>query len=100
MITTIELKKLQKLARLEFTEAEMNAFTGKLNNIIKMIGAIKEVDCAGIEPLRSVSDAHQRLRTDEVSSGDISDQIFSNIPNKEAEIAREIKCFIVPKVVE
>ena len=43
---------------------------------------------------------YQRTREDEVTAGDIADQLFANVPAKNAEFAKEVKCFIVPKMVE
>jgi aspartyl-tRNA(Asn)/glutamyl-tRNA(Gln) amidotransferase subunit C len=43
---------------------------------------------------------YQRTREDEVNVGNISNQLFANVPAKNAEFAKEVKCFIVPKMVE
>ena len=100
MITEEELKKLQKLAKLSFSTEELDSFTKKLNNVMTMIDSLAEANCENIEPLRSVSDMYQRTREDEVTVGDIADQLFANVPAKNAEFAKEVKCFIVPKMVE
>lgn len=100
MITRKDFAKLQKLSKLGFSEREIPAIMDKLNSVMTMIDEIKKVDCSDAEPLRSVCDMNQRLRADEVTVEDISDQLFSNIPSTGAELAREIKCFAVPKVVE
>jgi len=100
MITEEELKKLQKLAKLSFSKDELDNFAKKLNSIMAMIDSLVEVNCENIEPLRSVSDMYQRTREDEVNVGNISNQLFANVPAKNAEFAKEVKCFIVPKMVE
>ena len=100
MISNEELKKLQKLAKLEFSDNELEDFSHKLANVVGMIDKLREVDCEGVEPLRSVCDMHQRMREDKVEISDISDDLFKNIPEKGAEIAKEVKCFVVPKVIE
>ena len=100
MITKEDFSKLQKLSKLSFTEEEIPALVDKLNNVIAMIDEIEEVDCSNTLPLRSVCEMNQRLRADEVTVGNISDQLFSNIPPSGADFAKEIKCFVVPKVVE
>jgi len=43
---------------------------------------------------------NQRTRKDEVNIGNISEQLFAGVPQKSAELAKEVKCFIVPKMVE
>ena len=100
MITEKELKKLQKLSKLSFSKGERNNFVKKLNSVMAMIDSLVEVNCENIEPLRSVSDMYQRTREDEVNVGNISNQLFANVPAKNAEFAKEVKCFIVPKMVE
>lgn len=100
MITEEELKKLQKLSKLSFSKDELNKFAKKLNNVMAMIDSLVEVNCENIEPLRSVSDMYQRTREDEVNVGNIANQLFANVPAKNAEFAKEVKCFIVPKMVE
>jgi len=100
MITEEELKKLQKLAKLSFSKDELDNFAKKLNSVMAMIDSLVEVNCKNIEPLRSVSDMYQRTREDEVNVGNISNQLFANVPAKNAEFAKEVKCFIVPKMVE
>jgi aspartyl-tRNA(Asn)/glutamyl-tRNA(Gln) amidotransferase subunit C len=100
MITEEELKKLQKLAKLSFSKDELDNFAKKLNSVMAMIDSLVEVNCENIEPLRSVSDMYQRTREDKVNVGNISNQLFANVPAKNAEFAKEVKCFIVPKMVE
>ena len=100
MISDIELKKLQKLARLSFSGEETKEFSSKLESVLNIINQIQEVECQDIEPLRSVCEMSQRLREDKVNEANLSDDLFKNVPGKSVNLAREIKCFIVPKVVE
>ncbi len=100
MITKKELEKLQKLSKLSFSEDELSDFSKKLNSVVVMIDSLTEVSCQDVEPLRSVCDMNQRTRKDEVKIGNISEQLFANVPQKSAELAKEVKCFIVPKMVE
>ena len=100
MISNDELKKLQKLSKLDFSDSEIQAFSKKLENVVGMIDKLQEVDCEGIEPLRSVCDMHQRCREDKIEISDIWEDLFKNVPEKGYEIAREVKCFVVPKVIE
>lgn len=100
MIQEKELQKLQKLARLNFTEKELHNFSHKLNSVLDMIDSLKNVDCSSVEPLRSLRDMDQRTREDEVKEPDISHDLFKNIPENGADFAKEIKCFVVPKVIK
>lgn len=100
MITTDAVNKIAKLARLRFDDTQIVNFSTQLTNIMDMINQLSEVDCSDVEPLTSVCNMAQRLRKDEVTEKDISDQLFSNVSGSSAELANEIKCFIVPKVIE
>ncbi|MDC0864645.1 Asp-tRNA(Asn)/Glu-tRNA(Gln) amidotransferase subunit GatC [Rickettsiaceae bacterium] len=100
MIQDKELQKLQKLAKLNFTEKELQDFAPKLNSVMEMIDQLQNVDCSSVEPLRSVCDTDQRMRQDAVKESDASADLFKNIPEKGSDFAKEIKCFVVPKVIE
>lgn len=100
MITEKELTKLQKLAKLSFSQSELSDFSKKLNGVVSMIDSLTEINCQGIEPLRSVCDMYQRTREDEVKVGNIAGELFANVPQKNELLAKEVKCFIVPKMVE
>jgi aspartyl-tRNA(Asn)/glutamyl-tRNA(Gln) amidotransferase subunit C len=100
MITKKELEKLQKLSKLSFSDDELSDFSKKLNSVVTMIDSLTEVNCQDVEPLRSVCEMNQRTRKDEVNIGNISEQLFAGVPQKSAELAKEVKCFIVPKMVE
>lgn len=100
MIKNEELKKLQKLAKINFTDEEMKSFSVKLGNVIEMIDELHKVDCSSVEPLRSVCDMDQRMRQDKIEVADLSDDLFKNIPKQGADFAKEVKCFVVPKVIE
>jgi aspartyl/glutamyl-tRNA(Asn/Gln) amidotransferase C subunit len=45
MITEKELEKLQKLAKLSFSQAELSDFSKKLNSVVMMINTLTEVNC-------------------------------------------------------
>lgn len=100
MITTEEIKRLAKLVKIGFSDDELSTFQKQLTSIMAMIDQLKEVDCSNVEPLTSVCNMSQRLRKDTVNTIDISEAIFANVPGESAEFAKEIKCFITPKVVE
>ena len=100
MITQEEVRKVAKLARLRLTDAEVVGYTSQLGNIMDMIDDMLEVDCEGVEPLRSVCEMTARLREDKITESDLSAELFNNAPGKDAQFAKEIKCFIVPKVIE
>ncbi len=100
MITADKVKKIAKLAKLSVEDNEIMNFQRQLSNIIDMIDTLKEVDCNGVTPLTSVCNMTQRLREDKVAGVNISEELFANVTGKNAKLAKEVKCFIVPKMVE
>ena len=100
MIDLDAMNKLSRLTKIKLPENEVNAFISKLQNVMNMINTLQEVDTEGVEPLTSAVRASLYLRKDEVNDGGIVDDLFINVPGSSASLAKEIKCYIVPKVVE
>lgn len=100
MTSESEIKNIATLAKLKFSDAEIKEFTNQFTNILNVIKEIEQVDCSNIEPLSSVCEQQPFIRKDEVTEKDLGAALFVNAPGKDAEFAKEIKCFIVPKVVE
>ena len=100
MITDKEIQRLSKLVKLSFNDQETAVLSTQLTNIIKMLDSLKEVDTTNIEPLTSALDLTQRFRHDTITVEDISDNLFLNTPSKTGDIAKNMKCFVVPKVIE
>ncbi|MCC8418358.1 MAG: Asp-tRNA(Asn)/Glu-tRNA(Gln) amidotransferase subunit GatC [Rickettsia endosymbiont of Glossina mortisans submortisans] len=100
MITKEEAQKIAKLARLKFEEDTVEKFSAQLSTIMNMIDILNEIDCKDIEPLTSVSNMNARMREDVVTSSDLSNNLFDNVSGNSAQLAKEVKYFITPKVVE
>jgi len=100
MITKDEVNKIAKLAKFNFDEKEISHFQTQLVNIMSMIDVLTQIDCSKIEPLTSVCNMNQRMREDVVTESDIRQELFANTSGENAKLAKEINCFIVPKVVE
>jgi aspartyl-tRNA(Asn)/glutamyl-tRNA(Gln) amidotransferase subunit C len=100
MINIQELKKISRLSRIKMLDNEVDAFVTKLQSVMKMINTLQEVNTDGVEPLTSAVRAHLYTREDKVTDGDIVEELFVNVPGASSSLAREIKCFVVPKVVE
>lgn len=100
MLSKEEIEKLSHLSQIRLKPEEVDDFCNKLKGVMEMIDTLKEVDVEGVEPLTSVVDASARLRKDEVTEQNIDEALFSNAPGSTKELAKEIKCFVVPKMVE
>ena len=94
---TIDLKTIQhisKLSRISVDDKKANKLVGDLNSIFDFIEKLKEINTDKVEPLTSVAETTLKLRTDEVKSKDIKEQILKNSPDENEDF------FVVPKVVE
>ena len=67
---------------------------GDLNSIFKFIEKLNKLNTDKVEPLTSIAETTLKLRSDEVRSKNIRDQILKNSPDENKDF------FVVPKVVE
>ena len=86
--------KLDKLARLELSEKEREKIQGDLNNILKMVEKLDELDTADVEPLLHISDGENILRADEIKNQLSKEEALSNAPDSDGQY------FKVPKVIK
>ena len=100
MISEDEVKKIAKLSRLKIEDDKLSSTASELSYIMDLVNQLNEVDADGVEPLTSVCDMKLRMRADKVTEKDNRQQLFQNVPGKKADFAKEIACFVVPKVVE
>jgi aspartyl-tRNA(Asn)/glutamyl-tRNA(Gln) amidotransferase subunit C len=88
------VRRIAHLARIAVADAEVEHLRGELNAILAFVEQLSEVNVEGIEPMTSVTPMAMKERADEVSDGDIADDIVKNAP------VREDHFFVVPKMVE
>jgi aspartyl-tRNA(Asn)/glutamyl-tRNA(Gln) amidotransferase subunit C len=100
MITTSEIRKLQNLVKIKYSPEEEAKFAKQFDGVLEMINKLHTIDCQNVEPLCSVSELNQRVVEDKVLVKDISEDLFRNVPKEGRELAKEVKCFVVPKVME
>jgi aspartyl-tRNA(Asn)/glutamyl-tRNA(Gln) amidotransferase subunit C len=93
-LTHDDVKKIAKLARIRVTAEELPHYANEINGILKWIEQLQEVNTDGVAPLASVSDQALPWRKDEVTDGNIQQQVLKNAPNA------AYGCFAVPKVIE
>ena len=94
---TIDLKTIKhisKLSRISVDDAKAEKLAGDLNSIFDFIEKLNELNTDSVEPLTSVAETTLKLRTDEVKSKNIRDQILKNSPEENEDF------FVVPRVVE
>ena len=88
------ISKLEKLARLHLDESERQSIQNDLNNILKMVEKLNEVDTEGQEPLIHISNEANVLRPDEIKNQLSRDEALKNAPLHDGQF------FKVPKVIK
>ena len=88
------IKHISKLSRISVEESKAKKLAGDLNSIFDFIEKLNELDTENIEPLTSVAEITLKLRSDEVKSENIREQILKNSPDENEDF------FVVPRVVE
>ena len=86
--------KLETLARLELSEAERDKLQGSLNDILKMVEKLDELNTEGVEPLVYVNEDAHVLRDDVVKNELSRKDALSNAPSQNGVF------FKVPKVID
>ena len=89
-----QIRRLARLARIALNPGETREVGERLNRILGMVGEMRAVDTAGIEPMSHALDLVQRLRPDEVTETDRRELYQSAAP------AVEQGLYLVPKVIE
>ena len=100
MISKDDVRKCAKLARIRLSNEEIDLMSVQLIKIVEMIEELDNVNTADVVPLTSVLKTHQRLRVDQVTTSNLQAQLFANVSGNSADFAKQINCYIVPKVVE
>jgi aspartyl-tRNA(Asn)/glutamyl-tRNA(Gln) amidotransferase subunit C len=88
------VRRIAELARIAVAEEEIEHLRGELNAILTFVEQLSGVDVNGVEPVTSVVPMQLKKRKDEVTDGQIPDQVLRNAP------ATDDNFFLVPKVVE
>ncbi|BDU50917.1 Asp-tRNA(Asn)/Glu-tRNA(Gln) amidotransferase subunit GatC [Haliovirga abyssi] len=92
-LTKEDVLKIAGLSRLEFKEEEVQKFQSQLNDILKYVDKLSEVDTENVEPLSHAIDLKNALREDVVKKSVSNELAMKNAPQEEEGT------FIVPKVV-
>jgi len=93
-ISKQDVEKVAKLARLEVTAAEKEAFAKQLSQILTHVKKLSQYDTKGIEPTTTVTGQVNVFREDIVRPSLPTDKALANAPEREAD------GFCVPKILE
>jgi len=89
-----KVKEIAYLARLSIENSELEQSTKELNNILSLMDQLGEIDTGDAEPMAHPLEMSQRLRDDQVTEDDLSEE-FQEIAPKTGN-----NHFLVPNVIE
>lgn len=93
-LTKTEVEHVARLARLELNEAEQEAFTGQLNEILSFVEQLNQLDTQAIEPMSHAIPVANVFRADRVEPSLSPESALANAPDRVDHFFR------VPKVLE
>jgi aspartyl-tRNA(Asn)/glutamyl-tRNA(Gln) amidotransferase subunit C len=93
VLTREQVLHVAHLARLKLEPEEIEVFTRQLNDILKYVEKLQELDTRGVPPLAHVAPVVNAFREDKVKESLPRDQALDNAP------AREEGSFVVPRII-
>jgi aspartyl-tRNA(Asn)/glutamyl-tRNA(Gln) amidotransferase subunit C len=88
------VRRIARLARIKVSDAEAVTLKAELSAILDWMRQLDAVDTKNVEPMTRVVAMDPKMRSDEVTDGEIRDAVLQNAPMHERQF------FVVPKVVE
>lgn len=82
-ITKDNVLHVAGLARLELSEMEVEKYEVELNDVLKFMDKLNELDTDGIEPTAHVLEINNIFREDIVKESFDVEEILSNAPDRE-----------------
>ena len=82
-ITANEVKHVASLAKLEFTDEELQKFTGQMDEIINMVEQLGEVDTTDVPVTSTVTEEVNVMREDVAVKGTDRTLLMKNVPEEE-----------------
>lgn len=84
-----DVLKLAKLARLEFSETEIESYAEELSEILQYVEILQTVDVDGLLPTNQVTGLVNVTRPDEiVDYGYHPKDLYENVPEMEADLLK------------
>ncbi len=92
-VTLKDVEHIAELARLKFSGVELENFTHQLNQILKYVEKLDELDTENVEPLSHPIEGNNAFREDELRPSISREEALKNAPDSDDEF------FKVPKVI-
>ncbi|HEX9253075.1 MAG TPA: Asp-tRNA(Asn)/Glu-tRNA(Gln) amidotransferase subunit GatC [Ignavibacteriaceae bacterium] len=92
-VTKNDVEKIVELARLKFSEEELQNFTPQMNEILSYMNKLNELNTENVEPLSHPVEQTNVFREDEMRPSIPTEAALKNAP------AKDERHFKVPKVI-
>ena len=90
-----DVKYAAKLARIEMSEKELENFTSQLDDILKYMKKLEELDTSNVKPTSHVLDIRNVMREDKLTNESLTnEEALRMAPEKEKGF------FKVPKIID
>ena len=89
-----DVEKIAKLAKLQFSEDEIETFRGHLEEILNYVNQLNELNTENVEPTYYVQHTGDVMREDEVKPSIPREESLKNAP------AQDKGFFRVPKIID
>jgi aspartyl-tRNA(Asn)/glutamyl-tRNA(Gln) amidotransferase subunit C len=100
-LTPDDVRRIARLARIAIEPEESFTVLEGLNRVLELVGEMRKVDTAGIEPMAHALDLVQRLRSDEAKEGDQRSAYQAVAPaGSDGNLLVSDGLYLVPKVIE
>ncbi|RIK79621.1 MAG: Asp-tRNA(Asn)/Glu-tRNA(Gln) amidotransferase GatCAB subunit C [Planctomycetota bacterium] len=92
-LTRAEVEKVSLLARLHLSDAELDAMTAQLGQVLHYVEQLAELDTDGVEPMAHALDVANVFADDVALPGLAREAALANAPH------RDEVCYLVPAVL-
>jgi aspartyl-tRNA(Asn)/glutamyl-tRNA(Gln) amidotransferase subunit C len=93
-LTSDDVRRVAELARIELTEDETRALVKDLNEILRFVNSLQQVDTEGVEPAYHVVPLENVMREDRVAPSLPVDEALADAPERSGDYFR------VPRILE
>lgn len=93
-LSTDDVRKIARLARLQIRDDELPALTQDLDNILTLVAQMDQANTDDVQPMAHPLDRTQPMRKDQVSETNQREQFQQNAPQTQAGL------YMVPKVID
>ncbi|MDR0899263.1 MAG: Asp-tRNA(Asn)/Glu-tRNA(Gln) amidotransferase subunit GatC [Lactobacillaceae bacterium] len=83
-----EAKHVAELAKIRFTDAELDVIVGQLGNILTLVDTLNEVDTTDVVPTYSVTENVNMFRDDVADNWNQKTDLLNNAPQQQDDMIK------------